>query len=253
MTVRHADKTDLQKLKSLAKSLLHVEPELTEFSPMVVHHPFTTSGIVGLRDLEGNLRIGNIVENQEDRAQWQKQMGKLIDGSKDVLSIYHLIEKPYVLAFLKYAAPSLCKSDFSSILADAWIRSEHPNHDPNLHRSKLLSMFKAADPTVLMDADERALLNSLDNIVTVYRGVGSARAGSEKALSWTLNRETAQWFATRYGKQGTVFEAKIEKQHIHALFMGRNESEVVVDPKHLMDITQVMNLQQGYDMISQGM
>lgn len=80
MSVQHGNKTNLQELKLLAKSLLHLEPELTEFSPMIVHHPFTTSGIVGLKDPEVGLRIGNIVESQEDRKQWQMQVEKIIDG-----------------------------------------------------------------------------------------------------------------------------------------------------------------------------
>ena len=146
MSVRHGAKTDLPELKLLAKSLLYMEPEQTEFSPIIVHHPFTTSGIVGLKDPEGNLRIGNIMENPEDRTEWQKQMEKIIDGSKNALSIYHLIEKPYVLGFLKFAAPNLSKADFSTILADAWIRSEQPNHDPNLPQSKLLAMFRQLIP-----------------------------------------------------------------------------------------------------------
>jgi hypothetical protein len=66
-----------------------------------------------------------------------------------------------------------------------------------------------------------------------------------KALSWTLDREVAQWFASRYGSQGTVYEAKIDKKHIHALFLGRNESEVIVDPKYLTDITRVQVLEQS--------
>ena len=86
MSVRHGAKTDLPELKYLAKSLLYMEPEQTEFSPIIVHHPFTTSGIVGLKDPEGNLRIGNIMENPEDRTEWQKQMEKIIDGSKNALS-----------------------------------------------------------------------------------------------------------------------------------------------------------------------
>ena len=238
-------KTNLPELKLLAKSLLYMDPEQTEFSPMIVHHPFATSGIVGLRDGEGNLRIGNIVENPEDRTEWQKQMEKIIDGSKNALSIYHLIEKPYVLGFLKYAASSLSKADYSSILADAWIRSEQPNHDPNLPQSRLLAMFRAADPKLLMDDEERERLDSLENTVTVYRGVHSAKSDGVCAMSWTLDKDTAAWFASRYGRQGNVFEAKIEKKHICALFLGRNESEVIVDPKYLTDVTQVQTMEQG--------
>lgn len=245
MSVQHGNKTNLQELKLLAKSLLHLEPELTEFSPMIVHHPFTTSGIVGLQDPEVGLRIGNIVESQKDRKQWQKQVEKIIDGCDNVLSVYHLIEKPYVLGFLKYAAPYLAKEDFSTILADAWIRSEQPNHDPNLPQSRLLAMFRAADPKLLMDDQERNMLDSLGETVTVYRGVHSAKSNGVNAMSWTLDQDTAAWFAGRYGRQGCVYEAKIEKTHICALFLGRNETEVILNPKYLTDISQVQAMEQG--------
>lgn len=244
MSVQHGTKTDLQRVKTLTKALLHMEPEMTEFSPMIVHHPFTNSGVVGLQDEQGDLRIGNILESTEDKMQWQKQMEKIIDGTSNVLSLYHLIEKPYVLGFLKYAAPHLAKADFSTILADAWIRSEQPNHDPNLPQSRLLAMFRAADPAILMDDEERKLLDTLEDTVTVYRGVHSAKSNGVNAMSWTLDKDTADWFAGRYGRQGCVYEAKIQKEHIYALFLGRNESEVIVDPKYLTDITQVQSMEQ---------
>ena len=245
MSVRPGIKTDLQRVKSLVKTLLFMEPELTEYAPVIIHHPFTTSGMVGLQDEQGNLRIGNIVESQEDRKQWQKQMSRIIDDTNDLFRLYHMIEKPYVLGFLKFAAPILSKADFSTILADAWIRSEQPNHDPNLSQSKLLAMFRAADPKILMDAEEQEKLEALGDTVTVYRGVHSAKSNGVKAMSWTLDQETAAWFAGRYGRQGCVYEAKIEKAYICAVFLGRNESEVILNPKYLTDITQVQTMEQS--------
>lgn len=64
-----------------------------------------------------------------------------------------------------------------------------------------------------------------------------------KALSWTLDRDTAEWFAHRFGESGTVYEAQIQKKHIYAFFSGRNESEVIVDPKHLTEITQAQTME----------
>lgn len=245
MSVQHGTKTDLQRVKTLAKALLFMEPETTEYSPVVIHHPFASSGIVAVKDADGGLKIGNILESQEDIRQWRKLVAEIIDESKEVCEITRHITKPYILGFVKYAAPMLSGEDYAKVLADAWIRSENPNNDPNLSRGKLLSMFKAADPTVLMDADERARLDELDETVTVYRGVRSSRPGGVKALSWTLDQNIAQWFADRYGRQGTVYVAKIDKKHIHALFQGRNESEVIVDPKYLTDITQVQSMEHG--------
>lgn len=102
-------------------------------------------------------------------------------------------------------------------------------------------MFKAANPAALMDKDELLQFRMLDDVVTVYRGVTSYNAGNVKALSWTLDQDKAEWFAHRYGEDGTVFEAQIRKAHIYALFNSRNESEVIVDPKYLTDIAIVQD------------
>ena len=43
-----------------------------------------------------------------------------------------------------------------------------------------------------------------------------------------------------------VYGAQIRKEHILALFTGRNESEVVVDPRHLEQIME--SPEPGFDM-----
>jgi len=151
-----------------------------------------------------------------------------------------MCNNPYGLTFLKFAMPRLSREDFSKILSDAWIRSENPNSDPNLSTAKLLTMFRAADTAILMDDKERAELAGLDDTVTIYRGLTSHNAKNIKAMSWTLNYDTASWFAHRFDEDGTVYEASIDKSNILALFNGRNESEIIVDPKHLMDITEAV-------------
>ena len=132
-----------------------------------------------------------------------------------------MLTKPYRLVFLKYAEPYLSQKDFSRILADAWTQTEAPHNDPNL-----------------MEIDEYKQFKELENTVTVYRGVTPYNADNLKGLSWTLNPETAEWFANRFGDDGTVYEAQIEKSHIYAYFSSRNESEIIVDPKYLTDITE---------------
>lgn len=51
-----------------------------------------------------------------------------------------------------------------------------------------------------------------------------------------------------FGESGTVYEAQISKAHIHAVFLNRGESEVIVDPKHLIDIAPVQEQAQGLEM-----
>lgn len=109
-------------------------------------------------------------------------------------------------------------------------------------------MFRSIDPQKLMDEEERELFQSLDDVVTVYRGVPPHNDQNVKALSWTLDREVAEWFAHRYGENGTVYEAQIEKENIHAVFLGRNEEEVIVDPERLMGLSQLPDQEQRQGM-----
>lgn len=239
MKNQRRENTDLQGLKLLAKVFLSYEPVKTKFSPMIVKHPFTDSGIVGIRTDDGGYGYANLLDNQADMDNWREHMEKRIDSIDDASGIFILITKPYALGFFKHAAQHLGREDFAKILAHTWIRTEAPNSDPNLSKSKLLTLFKSADPQILMDEEEYQQFLSLPDKVTVYRGVTSYNASNVKALSWTLDRKTAEWFAQRFGEYGTVYQAVVDKQHIFALFTGRNESEVIVNPKYLEGLEQI--------------
>lgn len=231
------NETDLNRVKWVAKQLVMIEPHLTEFSSVVVQHPFTSSGMVAIPSDEGIKHV-DITKSPEELVSWQNYMKAQIDEAKSAYHIYMMTNKPYSMTFLKFAKPHLSQKDFSEILADAWIRSENPNLDKNFKQKELLQMFKDAAPHILMDKDEQKQLAELDDTVTVYRGVTTYNAKNIKALSWTLEQKTAEWFAHRFGEDGTVYESQIPKQHIYALLNGRGESEVIVDPKYLTDITE---------------
>ena len=243
-----SDRNDLVGLKRFAKTLLKLDIQKTEMSPLVVKHPFTDSGIVGIRQEDGHYAIGNLIDSEADMKAWNKQTEELIDQAETPFHVFMMITKSYMLGFLKYAKPFLSSEDFTKMLADAWVRSESPNADPNLSKSKLVSLFKAADPEILMDAEERARLQSLDDPVTIYRGVTSYNARNVRALSWTLDENVARWFASRFGEQGRVYQAQIAKDDILAIFTGRNESEVIVDPKQLREIQLAQDLQMDLSM-----
>lgn len=237
--------TDLGGVKAIAKTLLMTAVSQTPYSPMLVQHPFTSSGLVALptEKYEG-FRPIDITLNNENLQRWQHSVSKIIDETENPYHIYLLLNPPYALTFLKLASPYLSRKDFSEILASAWINCEAPHNDPDLSKADLLSMFKSADPKALMEDDEYEQLQKMDDTLTVYRGVTSYNADNIKALFWTLNKEKAEWFAHRFNEDGMVYEAQIDKEHIYAVFNGRNESEVVLDPQYLTDITE------GEDMTS---
>ena len=251
--------TDLRGIKDTAKVFLHMNIEETKFSPLVIKHPFTDSAMVCLSQTDGEIAFANIMEDTKAFTLWKEQREKQIDTAEDVFGVYHLVPernpaakpflrskntdlmtKSYLLAFLKYAEPYLSREDFSKMLADIWIRTEAPNLDPNFKQKELLDLFRKSKQEEMMTEDEIETLRSLPETVSVYRGVTSYNAGKVKALSWTLDQKVAQWFANRFGENGTVYEAEISKEHILALFKGRNEWEVIVEPDHLLQLSEAM-------------
>ena len=155
--------TDMDGLKSLAHTLLLFEPVPTEYSPMIVKHPFTDSSIVLLKD--GNGEVPQFADITEDKAAfktWQEEMKKQIDALSSPGQFLLMLTKSYYLGFLKYAEPYLSQQDFSEFLATAWIINEAPNADPNFSQRKLLGLFKKAEPESLMAEDEYQRLQDLE-------------------------------------------------------------------------------------------
>ena len=240
-------KSDLDAVKRTAKFLLYTEINLTEFSPIVVQHPFTSSGFT-MVNKNGKPEFIDITSSEDNADEWRKTVSQQIEEARNAFQIYMMTNKPYGMTFLKFATPHLSKEDFSAILSDAWIRSENPNDDPNLPQSKLVEMFASADKSYLMTVEEKQVYDELPTVVTVYRGVTSYNAENIKALSWTLDKDVAEWFSKRFEEDGTVYEAQIHKNHVLAYFGGRNESEVIVDPKYLFDITAVEDQNESFEL-----
>lgn len=239
--------TDMRSLRSVAHAFLMFEPQATDYSPMVIKHPFADSGIVPVRQEENNqMGVANIMEDENALAAWRKQIGKQIDEITSPQSLFLMLAKSYFLPFIKYAKPYLSQEDFSKFLSDAWIMYEAPNGDPNFTQKQLLGLFQSAAPEHLMTEEEYEAFQELEDTLTVYRGVTSYNGNRIKALSWTTDRETAEWFAHRFHEEGTVYEAEISKEHIYALFNGRNESEVIVDPRYLMNLSEVQDMDEGF-------
>ena len=227
---------DMDGLKELALSFLYLDIQETQFTPIVVMHPFTNTGTVG-HMINGEIKMLNLVENDDDLNTWHEGMSHLIQEAKKPYEVYFLINKPYALAFVKYAQPYLSQKDFSHLLSDAWVKTEMPNSDSNFTTNEFVKLFRVADKTALMEDSELEEYIGLSDKMTIYRGVKSGTPNNIKKLSWTLDYDKAEWFAKRFDENGLVYEATIKKENILALFNRRGESEVIVDPRYLMNIT----------------
>lgn len=230
--------TNMDEIRRIAKSFLMMDPVETEFSPLVIIHPFTNSGIVPV-PVGKSYKLLDISKDKDGFREWQKNMSEYLDGLTSPLMILTMMNKSYGIVFLHYTKDYLSEKDYSEMLCSAWLRAENPNRDINVTQSELLNMFSCTRPEYLMDEEELEQLAEIDSPVTVYRGVTSYNADNVRAMSWSLSYDTAEWFSRRFGEDGVVYEAQIPKEHIFALFNGRNESEVIVDPKYLMNIQEV--------------
>lgn len=185
--------TDLDFIKSTARTFLYLDINESPYGAALVQHPFTNSGIVCLQNDEGHEFV-NLLEDDNALVRWREIMKDRIQGCENVYQLYLLVNKPYRIAFLKYTVDFMSRDDMSQILADIWISTESPNLDPNMSKSKLVSLFKKANPNELMNEDELKVFNEFEETVTIYRGVTSYNAKNIKALSWTLDFDKAEWF-----------------------------------------------------------
>lgn len=120
-----------------------------------------------------------------------------------------------------------------------------------MSQQQLLSLFQDAEPTALMNTDEYAVWVALPEPVTVYCGVTSYNTNHIRRMSWTLEQKTAEWFAHRFGENGTVYQARIPKDSVYAFFNRRNEAEIIVDPQCLAEIAAMQCEKSEYEATDQ--
>lgn len=198
--------TDLLRVKLVAHTFLDVQIQETALSPVIVSHPFTNSGISALRNEDGSLSMVDLINNSDDCTRWRRKVGEQIDSAENVHQIFVLLNPPYYLTFIKFAASDLSEKDLGQLLSIAWTQEECPNQDCNVSKRELVALFRSVSPEFLMDEEERTAHQALEDTVTVYRGVTPYNAKNIRALSWTLDRKTADRFAHRFGEAFTVRE-----------------------------------------------
>ena len=224
--------SDLEKVKRIADMFLHIPAEPSKFGGLVVIHPIFESGFVPYISSSGEQKIINILESKENLYLITNEYARRINAARTVFEVYFIIRKSYRLTFLKHIKSYLSLTDFSKLLADAWVSSENPNQDANVSIKTLISWFQQADKKVLMEEEDYKVYEQLPEKITVYRGVAVGRNPS--GLSWTQNLSTAKWFANRFSndsEKGYVLKAVINKAQALAYFNRRNEDEVVANVK----------------------
>ncbi len=108
--------TDLLRVKLVAHPLLDAQIQETALSPVIVSHPFTNSGISALRNEDGSLSMVDLINNSDDCTRWRRKVGEQIDSAENVHQIFVLLNPPYYLTFIKFAASDLSEKDLGQLL-----------------------------------------------------------------------------------------------------------------------------------------
>jgi len=181
--------------------------------------------------------IGSVLVNRGNFTELvEKKTKYLLDHVKEVEQVFFVINQPYQLAVLYFIGNQLDTETYSGLLAMCWTSTEFP-HQAGVAR--LVEMFKKADKHYLIEEDDYRVFSKLPLNVTVYRGVRTDKKHTIRGLSWSLDYSTARWFANRFGGDPEVYSAKINIKNVFAYFGGRNEAELVVNPRCLKEIREV--------------
>lgn len=223
--------TDLESCKAIAESFLELDlvPD-PKFGDLMIHHPYFSSPVT----MDSNGNLCSIVDDPHILAEAKQQIKERIKNVKSYQDFSQILNKPYLLAFLKYTQSYISKEDLSRFLSETWERVEFPNFDATLTKSQAVILFRKCDPEVMMDENELLTFENLPDKINVYRGV--KKGLDHKALSWTLNKDVAKWFSLRFSDEGVVYKAEIKKEDVFAVFLNRGEQEIVLNYKKLENV-----------------
>ena len=197
-------------------------------SPIRVSHPFIEEGV------SFNLKTGEVINLLENKEALKKENALRLKRMKNMspLQIAFCVSKPYRMLYLSLAFPYLIKKERSEIMHEVWISVENINGNINVSQMEILKMLRKCNPKYLMGQDNFKVYENLPDTFTVYRGL--QENAQEDGLSWTLSKDVAEWFASRFENDGEIIERKIYKSEVIAYFNDRDEEEIVLDIKKVL-------------------
>lgn len=232
--------TNLEYCKKIAIAFLHQPILPTDCFGIITHPVLESNFVVGMNE-DGTQSNGlvDLLKDKKMLSRYIKYYENCINSQKDLYGILNFIRKPYILQFLNITKEQISCRDFSESLIEGWVSDEYANQNTSVSREELLNMFLMADAEYMIDNEDKKTYQTIKNSkeITIYRGVTEYNEKDvDKALSWTLDIDTALYFATRFNQHGNVYKAIIASDDVLAYTNIRNEQEVIVNPIGLNNI-----------------
>ena len=221
--------THNDQISMIVNFLMDLDIDMIEgLSPIRVSHPFIEEGV------SFNLKTGEVVNLIEDKEALKKEKALRLKRMRNMspLQIAFCVSKPYRMLYLSLVFPYLSRKERSEIMHEVWVSVENINNNVNVSQMEILKMLRKCNPKYLMGQENYEVYENLPDTFTVYRGL--QENAQEDGLSWTLSKEVAEWFASRFENDGEIIEKTVHKTEVIAYFNDRDEEEVVLDIKKVL-------------------
>lgn len=171
-----------------------------------------------------------------DQYEYKRQALAEAMDKGDWHTVVWLHERPYRVAALMEIRKDLRGREYWELLSAVWTDSE--NIWQNMRDWKTLLTSRKPGRQYMMDWGERRALENKPAVFPVWRGFNTG--GTKRGWSWTTSKDKAEWFARRLlqdDERPVLAEARVPKSRVIAYLTGRNEKEIVVDPRFLTDVS----------------
>ncbi len=162
-----------------------------------------------------------------------------MDVDTALKQMWHIADKPERLRTFDLISREIGITDPKVFWSNFWSifqSSESIFADHTFMRPLIERGCKLGSPLLGLDDEEVEELQAMPDRFTVWRG---ALDINRKGWSWTVDRDKAVFFANRaYGaRERYVIKGTVEKANVLAYLTGRSESEIVIAPEHVLDVT----------------
>lgn len=203
------------------------------FGPCFDHPFFYMPGFKVLA-LSGSFPVEKLIEAiAASRTQYEK-----LCAEGDFESALSCVYKPHRRQFLLNLIREHGVDRLYSAIRSVWISVDFFSHDHWLW-CEVWEYVRESEGgrSQVIHADDCPIFDALPDELTVYRGFQREEGGEEYGWSWSLNRETAEWFARRWPNgEPMIATMTVNKSDVLAYFNDRNEAEIVLHPEELNEM-----------------
>ena len=154
--------------------------------------------------------------------------------TKQYERLFFMIDKRIALDFYIQSFNDIPDDQKYDCFEDIYSRSEYGFS--SLNKKFFLNIFKYKSKENLSEN----IKPDANGLVKIYRGQNTKSTHYKKAFSWTIDKEKAIFFATRFDEYGgELYEAMVKFEDILAYIDRRGESEVIIDPVCLIDVKKI--------------